>query len=73
MEFYQNTYQISSNDYFDGNIYTTIEEAIKESDYLLEHPECLGAGNYPVRAILHKIEVQNIFDKSIFPILIQGT
>ena len=70
MKFYQNTYQISSNDYFDGNIYTTIEEAIKESDYLLEHPECLGAGNYPVRAILHKIEVQNIFDKSMFPVLV---
>ena len=70
MEFYQNTYQISSNNYFDGNIYTTTEEAIKESDYLLEHPECLGAGNYPVRAILHKIEVQNIFDKSMFPVLV---
>lgn len=70
MILYQNTYQISSNDYFDGNIYTTIEEAIKESDYLLEHPECLGAGNYPVRAILHKIEVQNAFDKSMFPVLV---
>ena len=70
MKFYQNTYQISSNNYFDGNIYTTTEEAIKESDYLLEHPECLGAGNYPVRAILHKIEVQNIFDKSMFPVLV---
>ena len=70
MILYQNTYQISSNDYFDGNIYTTIEEAIKESDYLLKHPKCLGAGNYPVRAILHKIEVQNIFDKSMFPVLV---
>ena len=70
MILYQNTYQISSNDYFDGKIYTTIEEAIKESDYLLEHPECLGAGNYPVRAILHKIEVQNTFDKSMFPVLV---
>ena len=70
MILYQNTYQISSNDYFDGNIYTTIEETIKESDYLLEHPECLGAGNYPIRAILHKIEVQNTFDKSMFPVLV---
>lgn len=70
MILYQNTYQISSNDYFDGNIYTTIEEAIKESDYLLEHPECLGAGNYPVRTILHKIEIQNTFDKSMFPVLV---
>ena len=70
MILYQNTYQISSNDYFDGNIYTTVEEAIKESNYLLEHPECLGAGNYPVRAILHKIEVQNTFDKSMFPVLV---
>lgn len=70
MILYQNTYQISSNDYFDGNIYTTVEEAIKESDYLLEHPKCLGAGNYPIRAILHKIEVQNTFDKSMFPVLV---
>lgn len=70
MILYQNTYQIGSNDYFDSNIYITIEEAIKESDYLLEHPECLGAGNYPVRAILHKIEVQNTFDKSMFPVLV---
>lgn len=70
MILYQNTYQISSNDYFDGNIYTTIEEAIKESDYLSEHPEYLGAGNYPIRAILHKIEVQNTFDKSMFPVLV---
>lgn len=70
MELHQNTYQIGSNDYFDGNVYTTIEEAIKESDYLLEHPECLGASNYPVRALLHKIEVHNTFNKSMFPILV---
>ena len=30
MELYQYTYQISSNDYFDGNVYTTMEEATKE-------------------------------------------
>ena len=70
MELYQYTYQIGSNDYLDGNVYTTIEEAIKESNYLLEHPKCLGAGNYPVRALLHKIEVQNTFDKSMFPVLV---
>lgn len=70
MELYQYTYQIGSNDYFDGNVYTTIEEAIKESNYLLEHPKYLGAGNYPVRALLHKIEVQNTFDKSMFPVLV---
>lgn len=70
MELYQNTYQIGSNDYFDGNIYTTIEEAIKESNYLIEHPECLGASNYPVRTILHKIKVQNTFNESMFPVLV---
>ena len=70
MELYQYTYQIGSNDYFDGNIYTTIEEATKESDYLLEHTECVGTSIYPVRALLHKIEVQNTFDKSMFPVLV---
>ena len=70
MKLYQNIYKISSSEYFDGNIYTTIEEAIKESDYLVEHPECLGAGKYPVRALLHKIKVQNTFNESMFPVLV---
>ena len=38
MELYQYTYQIGSNDYFDGNVYTTIEEATKAFMEGFENP-----------------------------------
>ena len=65
MELYQNTYQIGSNDYFDGNVYTTMEEAIKACDDLNMFVRYDEYGEKLLKEMEEKMDSENLVCEKI--------
>ena len=65
MTLYQVSYQVYCDEWREGNLYTSEEEAIKEKDFIMQNPKkYLGSGNWPVTAKIIIYEVQEKFDSN---------
>ena len=65
MKLYQVSYQVYSDEWKEGKLYTSEEEAIKEKDFITQDPKkYLGSGNWPVTANIISYEAQERFDSN---------
>lgn len=65
MTLYQVSYQVYSDEWIEGKLYTSEEEAIKEKDFIMQDPKkYLGSGNWFVTAKIIIYEAQEKFDSN---------
>lgn len=65
MTLYLVSYQIYSDEWTNGKLYTSEEEAIKEKDFIMQNPrKYLGSGNWPVTANIISYEAQEKFNSN---------
>ena len=65
MTLYQVSYQVYCNEWIEGSLYSSEEEAIKEKDFIMQDPKkYLGSGNWPVTTKIIIYKVQEKFDSN---------